>query len=202
MVEVEGMRAYVYFNVINIVDEGSSYPTLLWIKWDKDSLEVINFNKHVLNFENHDIRVIALMDPIEGKRYIEPVKDEALKGWDHAYNISKDYIQPTVDDKLGWRSSRFASSDSDDALENWKNLMHEVSIRKCGLITRSLCRVTIEIVELPTYEGLPELFEFLVEFEDKVLGPQRLLALDEALKDTPACWWETHKKSTNGWSQC
>ena len=44
-----------------------------------------------------------------------------------------------------------------------------------------------ETIELPIYEVLPELSEFLVEFEDKVLEPQWLLALEEALKATPTC---------------
>ena len=51
-------------------------------------------------------------------RYIEPVRDEAGRIWDHAYNISEDYIHLTVDGELGWRNTSFASSDSDDALEN------------------------------------------------------------------------------------
>ena len=60
----------------------------------------------------------------------------------------------------------------------------------------------MKTIELQIYEGLLELFDFLVEFEYKVLEPQRLLALDEALKDTPTRWWETHKNSIIGWSQC
>ena len=63
------------------------------------------------------------------------VKDEFVRGWYHAYNISKDYIHPTVDGELRWCSASYASLDSDDALENWKNRLHEVSFRKCGLIT-------------------------------------------------------------------
>ena len=55
---------------------------------------------------------------------------------------------------------------------------------------------------MPVYEGFPELSNFLVEFEDKVLEPHRLLALEEELKATPSCWWVTHKKSINGWSLC
>ena len=79
--------------------------------------------------------------------------------------------------------------------------MHEVSFRKCGLITQTLRHVTTKIVELPSYEGLPELSAFLMEFEEKVLEPQRLLALEEALKATLARWWETHKKTIIGWAQ-
>ena len=80
--------------------------------------------------------------------------------------------------------------------------MHEVSIQKCGMITQFLFHATTETVQLQIYEGLSELSEFLVEFEDKVAEPQQLLALDEALKATLARWWETHNKSLIGWSQC
>ena len=55
-----------------------------------------------MTFENQDVRVIAPMDPQEGRRYIEPVRDEAGRSWNHAYNISKDYIRLTIDGELGW----------------------------------------------------------------------------------------------------
>ena len=41
-----------------------------------------------------------------------------------------------------------------------------------------------------------------MEFEEKVLELQRLLALEEALNATPSRWWETHKKEITGWAQC
>ena len=63
------------------------------------------------------------------------MKDEVVRGWDHAYNILEYYIHPTTDGELGWCNVGSMSSDFDDALENWKNLMHEVLVRKCGLIT-------------------------------------------------------------------
>ena len=72
-----------------------------------------------MTFENQEIRVIAPMDPIEGWRYVELLKEEAVRGWDHAYNISKYYIHPTVDGELGWHISSSASSNFDEALENW-----------------------------------------------------------------------------------
>ena len=142
------------------------------------------------------------MEPQEGRRYIEPVKDEVGRSWDHAYNISEDYIHPTVDGELGLHNTSFASSDSDDALENWQSWLHEVSFRKCGLITQSLWHVATETVELPIYEGLPILFEFFQEFEGKVFEPQRILALDVALKATLSRWWETHKRKIHDWEQC
>ena len=68
MVEVKGMNTYANFDVIEILDEGSLYPALLRIGWDNENLVVINFKKRVMNFENDDIRIIAPMDPREGRR--------------------------------------------------------------------------------------------------------------------------------------
>ena len=140
----------------------------------------------MMTFENKDIRVITPMDPTEGQRYIEPVKDKVVKGWDHTYNIYEDYIHLIADKELGQRSTSSMSYDSNDALENWQNRMHEVSFRKCGIITQYMCFVVTEIVELLVYEGLLELYEFLIVFEERVSEPQRLLALEEELVATPA----------------
>ena len=126
------------------------------IGWANDSMEVINLKKRMMTFENQDIRFIAMMDPNEGRRYIEPVKDEVVRGWDHSYNISEYYIHPTTEGEIFWHSIISVSFESEDALEKWKNHMHEVSFRKCVLIMQSLFHVVTKIVELPTYEGLPE----------------------------------------------
>ena len=79
VVDVEGMRTRVDFDVIKDVDGGGSYPALLGIGWANDSMAMINFKKRLMIFENQDIRVIAPMDPNEGRRYIEPVKDEVVR---------------------------------------------------------------------------------------------------------------------------
>ena len=126
VLDVEGMKTYVVFDVIEFVYGEGSYHTFLGIEWANDSMEVINFKKHMMTFENQDIRVIVHMDPNEGKRYIEPMKDEVVRGWDHDYNSSIYYIHPTIDGKLGWFNGRYTSSDSDDALEKFKKRMHEV----------------------------------------------------------------------------
>ena len=101
------------------------------------------------------------MDPIEGRRYIEHVKDEVFRGWDHVYNISEDYIYPTANRGLGWCNTISTSSDFDDTMENWQNRMHEACLRKCVLITQLLCHVSIEIIDFPIYEGLLEISGFL-----------------------------------------
>ena len=60
------MKTYVDFDVMEFFDGGASYPVLLGIGWANDSMAVINFKKHIMTFENQDIRVIAQMDPNEG----------------------------------------------------------------------------------------------------------------------------------------
>ena len=42
----------------------------LWIGWVDENMEVIKFKKWVMNFENHDIRVISPLDMSEGRRYV------------------------------------------------------------------------------------------------------------------------------------
>ena len=71
-----------------------------------------------MTFENRDIRFIAPLDPSEGRRYVKPVKEEFVGGWDHAYNIYEDYIHPTAYEELDWKSSIYGLSDSDNALNN------------------------------------------------------------------------------------
>ena len=55
------------FDVIEVVEYGGSYPTLLGIGWANDSMEVINFKKWVMTFENQDVKVTACMNPHEGR---------------------------------------------------------------------------------------------------------------------------------------
>ena len=80
--------------------------------------------------------------------------------------------------------------------------MHEVSMRRCARITRSVRQVGADASDLPRYEGLPNLASFLAKFEAKVMESQRLSALDFVLKAMPAKWWGTHKQSISEWSQC
>ena len=45
VVDIEGMKMHAEFDVIEVVKDGGSYPTLLGIGWDNDSIAVINFKK-------------------------------------------------------------------------------------------------------------------------------------------------------------
>jgi hypothetical protein len=72
--------------------------------------------------------------------------------------------------------------------------MYEVSTRRCARLTREVRCIGATVSSLPTFDGLNHLESFLLEFEKIVPIQKRLLALDKALKETPARWWGTHKK--------
>jgi len=62
--------------------------------------------------------------------------------------------------------------------------------------------VGTEVREPPSFHEINNLEEFLTIYEDEVLDSQRLLALNIALKDTPARWWGAHKETIKNWYQC
>ena len=62
-------------------------------------------------------------------------------------------------------------------------------------------QVGIKVCDIPIYEGLTNLVSFLIEFEEKVSEPRRLLDLSFALKVTPARWWVVYKQSISEWPQ-
>ena len=67
LVKVEGLRTYAEFEVIDIVDDQNTYPTLLGIYWEIENQTIINFKKRILSFEDSEIRVVAPIDPLEGQ---------------------------------------------------------------------------------------------------------------------------------------
>ena len=70
---------------------------------------------------------------------------------------------------------------------------------KCARIKKYVRQVGIEVCNIPTYEGLPNLESFLTEFKEKVYEPHRLLSLDVELKGTLArCGLRIRNLSHNG----
>ena len=74
-VDIEGFCTFVYFEVINIVDDTNPYPAFLGIDWAIENQTIIKFKKRILSFEDDEMRVVSPIDPLEGQRYVE-----------HAYN--------------------------------------------------------------------------------------------------------------------
>ena len=64
LAEVEGMRTYVDFEVIDIVDDTNMYPSLLGIDQEIDNHTIINFQKMILTFEDLELRVVTTIDQV------------------------------------------------------------------------------------------------------------------------------------------
>ena len=120
--DIDGVRTFAYFEVIEIIDDIFPYPALLGIDWDFNNSTVVDLKKRRMMFEGDGLSVIAPLDPDKGPRYTDPIREE-----DRAYepeNIYKlttrqhDYINPTSDGNLSWRSDNACSLDSEEALEN------------------------------------------------------------------------------------
>lgn len=53
-------------------------------------------------------------------------------------------------------------------IERWQNWLHKVTTLNGNMMIRSLWCVMIEVSELPTYDGLSEMDEFLRKFESAI----------------------------------
>jgi hypothetical protein len=74
----------------------------------------------------------------------------------------------------------------DTGVENWQQILHEVSTRRSVRVTRIVIWVGIEVRQFPKFTEEKNLENFLTSFESEVLDSQRLLVLDIALRDTLA----------------
>lgn len=72
----------------------------------------------------------------------------------------------------------------------------------CNMMMRSLCCVSAEVRNLPTYDGLSDVDAFLNIFEREVLEHQRFEALKWVLRAMPARWSGIHQGSFEDWREC
>ena len=109
-INIEGLRTFADFEVINIVDDTNPYPALLGIDWAIYNHIIINFKKRILSFEDDEMRVVSPIDPQDGQRYVELVNNEGQGDYlDHICNVNTlkdDYVNPIVDGNLSWKSTR------------------------------------------------------------------------------------------------
>ena len=130
---------------------------------------------------------------------VSTVVDESVT---ETTSTKDDFIDPAADGTLSWCYASSCTSDSDQGMENWQNRMHEVSGRWCAQLTKSLCWIGSEVSQIPTFSGLSQVNEVLIEYEIQVPSFQRLKALDMALRATPTRWWAPHKKNIATWETC
>jgi hypothetical protein len=112
-VDIDGVRTFVDFEVIEIVDDNCPYPVLLGIDWDVNNYTVVDLNKRIMTFEGDGLRFITPLDPDEGTRYIEPIREEdRAYGLENIYKLTarqQDYINPATDGNLIWKSDSACS---------------------------------------------------------------------------------------------
>ena len=112
---------YSNFEVIDILDDTNPYPALFGIDWGIDNQIIINFKKRILTFEYSELRVVALIDLLEGQRYVDPVNNEGKGNYlDHIDNIKfarDDYVNPIADGNLSLRIIISCTSYFGEALE-------------------------------------------------------------------------------------
>jgi hypothetical protein len=116
-VNIDGVRNIVDFELIEIVDGGKPYPKLVGLDLDFDNQTLIDLKKRHIVFEVRDWKVIAPLDPIEGRRYVEPMKGKDL---DNLYNVTThmdDYVNPTSYGALIWRIITSCASNSEDYMK-------------------------------------------------------------------------------------
>ena len=104
-VDIDGICTVADFEVIEIIDDNNPYPALLGIQFAMKNAAVINLKKRQMTFEGKELRVIVLLDPSQGERYTEPIRDEYQHVLDHIYNITmkeEDYVDITAEGIMDW----------------------------------------------------------------------------------------------------
>ena len=66
--DIEELRTFTNFEVMNIVDDTNQYLVLLGINWETGNQTIIKFKRRILSFEDDEMRVVAPLNPLEGQR--------------------------------------------------------------------------------------------------------------------------------------
>jgi hypothetical protein len=85
-IDIDGVRTFVDFEVIEIVDDSIPYPMLLGINWAFNNSTVVDLKKRRMEFEGNDLNFLSPLDLDEGHGYIEPLREE-----DYAYELENIY---------------------------------------------------------------------------------------------------------------
>jgi hypothetical protein len=64
-VDLDGVRTMADFEIIEIVDCTTPYPTLFGLYWAFDNQVIINLKTRKMTFESGEYRFIAPLDPLE-----------------------------------------------------------------------------------------------------------------------------------------
>jgi hypothetical protein len=77
-VNIDGVRSVEDFEVIEIVDGSTHYPTLLGLYWELDNQTIIDKKKRKMVFEVENLKVTASLDPTEGRIFVESTQGKEI----------------------------------------------------------------------------------------------------------------------------
>jgi hypothetical protein len=162
-VYLDGVHTKTDFKVIEIVDGTTPYPTFLSLDWEFENQAIINLKTRKMTFESREYRVVAPLGPSKGERFVEPtcLDLEEINQLYRKTTRQEDYVNPTANGVLSWRSITSCASNSDTSLENWQQRLQEVSTRRCARIDHIVRWVGTKIREPPSFHGVNELESFL-----------------------------------------
>ena len=66
-------------------------------------------------------------------------------------------------------------------------------------MTKSLRWIGTEIKDIPLFDGLAYVSDFLQQFAQEIPHEQRMVAIDLAVRATPTRWWHAHKEHIASW---
>jgi hypothetical protein len=120
-VDLDGVHTMEDFEVINIVDNSTPYPTLLGLDWEFYNQTIINLKTRKIIYELGEYRVITPLYPLEGGRYVDQMTEklmtEEINQFYRTTMCEEDYTNPTTDGILSWRSINSCASYSNTGLE-------------------------------------------------------------------------------------
>jgi hypothetical protein len=202
-IDATGVNTAAEFEVIEIMGDKDPYPTLLGIDWAYDNYAVIDLKKDTMTFEADGIKVVQPLDPYVGPIYTEPTNNN-MEGeeLDELYTVTTgtrdDYINPTTDGSVSWRSIQSVDEDSKLAFDSWQQSSYKKFSRACATV-RETRWVGTEVIEHPVYYGTSGINNFLFRMEERVVEDQRISVLDVSFQETLARWWDNKKALLRYW---
>jgi hypothetical protein len=195
-VDVARFKMTVDFKVIEIMGDKEPYLALLGIDWEYENYVVIDLKRDTVTFDANGIKVVQSLDLYLGLRYTKLVDNNIeSKFLDQLYTIRTmmrlDYINPTIDGYVSWRSIQSVDEDLELDFDSWRQGSYKIfSIHLKNIM--EMIWIGNKIRNHPTYDGTSDLDNFLTGIEGKFARDQRILVFYIALKDTPNRWWATH----------
>jgi hypothetical protein len=142
-IDVAGVKTVANFEVMKIMGDKDPYPTLLGIYWAYDNYSVIDLKKDTMTFEEDEIKVVEPLDLYVGPRYTETTENN-MEGedLDQLYTVTtgtrKDYINPTTDGSVIWRSIQSADENSKLTFDSWQHRSYEIFSRRCTTVRETI----------------------------------------------------------------